>query len=115
MPTSSDRSPRILLNAEGFSVVGQEGDSHHIEWASLKEIFAFKLDLWSFDTIRLGFRVSDDGTYWEVDENWPGYRDLLEEIERRLEIVDPDWWQQVAFPAFSTNRTTLWGESPDAR
>ena len=76
----------------------------------MKEIFVFKMDLLTHDTIRLGFRVSDDGAYWQVDEDDMGFRELLEELERRFEIVDKNWWTKVAFPAFATNRTTLWGK-----
>ena len=76
----------------------------------MKEIFAFKRDMLTFDTIRLGFRVSDDGTFCEIDEDIPGFGELQAEVERRFDMVDKNWWSKVAFPAFATNRTTLWGE-----
>lgn len=101
----------IRLSTDGFSVIDRDGTLHSVVWASVKEIFAFKLDLGTFDTIRLGFRVAFDGTYYEVDEDDAGFQELLAEIERRLGIADKDWWTKVAFPAFGTNRTTLWGES----
>ena len=100
----------IRLTSDGFSITEHGGLPNQLAWASVKEIFAFKLDMGTFDTIRLGFRVSDDGTYWQVDEDDPGFRELLAEVERRFDIVDEDWWSKVAFPAFATNRTTLWGE-----
>jgi hypothetical protein len=46
-----------------------------------------------------------------VDEDWTGYAELVKEIERRFDIRC-EWWPKVAFPAFATNRTTLWGEPP---
>jgi hypothetical protein len=106
---SKRSSPEIEVTADGFAVLQRGEEAAIVCWSSVKEIFAFKLDLWVHDTIRIGFRVSDDGTYYDVDEDWPGYRALVEELERRFEIGD-DWWPKVAFPAFATNRTTLWGE-----
>ena len=99
----------IELTADGFAVLQRGKEVGNVSWSSVKEIFAFKLDLLTHDTIRIGFRVSDDGTYYDVDEDWPGYRALVEELERRFEIGE-DWWPKVAFPPFATNRVTLWGE-----
>ena len=59
----------IRLSSDGFSVIEHDGTLHQVAWASVKEIFAFKLDMGTFDTIRLGFRVSDDGSGWQVDED----------------------------------------------
>ena len=100
----------IQLTSDGFSIIDDDGSQHRLAWASMKEVFAFKLDMLTFDTIRLGFRVSSDDSYFQVDEGDPGFRDLRAEVERRFDIVDKDWWSKVAFPAFATNRTTLWGE-----
>ena len=73
-------------------------------------IIPFKLDLGTHDTIRLGFRVSDDGRYWDVDEDDTGFGELRAETERRFDIRNKDWWSKVALAAFAANRTTLWGE-----
>jgi hypothetical protein len=100
----------IRLTSDGFSLIEHDGTLHQVPWASVKEIFAFKRDMLTFDTIWLGFRVSADGTYWEIDEDYPGFCELQAEVERRFNIVDKGWWSKVAFPAFATNRTTLWGE-----
>ncbi len=102
--------PVIRQTSDGFSLIGHDGTRQHVTWASVREIFAFKVDLFTYDTIRLGFRVSDDGQYREVDEGCEGFRELLAEVERRFETVDKDWWSKVAFPTFATNRTTLWGK-----
>src|SRR5208282_5206246 len=82
----------IRLAPDGFSVIEHDGSLHQVAWVSVKEIFAFKLDMGTFDTIRLGFRVSDDGTYWQVDEDDPGFGELRAEVQRRFSIVDKNWW-----------------------
>lgn len=102
--------PMIRFDSNGFSLIKHDGAAQHVPWASVKEVFTFKLDLVTYDTIRLGLRVSEDGEYWQVDEDDVGFQELLTEIERRFGIRDKEWWTKVAFPAFATNRTTLWGE-----
>mgnify|MGYP000982318756 CR=1 FL=1 len=105
------RNPIIRLAPDGFLLEERGGATLRVAWASVKEIFAFKVDLFTHDTIRLGFRLSDDDRRWEVDEDCIGYQELVAEIQRRFDIADSEWWEKVAFPAFATNRTTLWSEA----
>lgn len=98
----------IRLTPDGFSIIDRDGTERYVPWASVKEIVAFKLDLVTHDAIRLGFRASDDGTYWDIDEDDAGFRELVAEVERRFDLGDRNWWSKVAFPAFATNRATLW-------
>ena len=98
--------PTIELNSDGFVVV-DEAERIAIEWKEVIEIFAFKLDLLSCDTIRLGFRVTNTDEFYEVDEDWSGYKALVAETENRFEVAE-DWWRAVAFPAFAENLTTIW-------
>ncbi len=100
----------IRLTSDGFSITGQDGTAKQAAWASIKEVFVFKVDLLTHDTIRLGFRVSDDGTCWEIDEDDPAFSELLAEVEQRFDVPIKNWWSKVAFPPFATNRTTLWSE-----
>jgi hypothetical protein len=72
------------------------------------EIVAFKVDLGSYDTIRLGICVASPDRYCEVDEDWSGFGEFLTEVHRRFDITDKEWWQKTAFPAFAENRTVLW-------
>lgn len=103
--------PTLTVTNDGFEIISSEFDRTPIRWADIKEIFAFKVDAWSFDIVCLGFRVDDSGENYEVDEDWPGFRELVSAIEDRFDIQD-GWWSQVAFPAFETNYTTLWGGPP---
>jgi hypothetical protein len=106
--------PEIALEAYGFSVVRRGTLLFRVRWAEVREVFAFKEDRGTYDRICLGFRISDAGDYHRVDEDMPGYRGLLEEMARVFPDLDKGWWQKVAFPAFATNFTTLWGQPPNA-
>jgi hypothetical protein len=102
------RTPEIVVGPDGFSIVDRGRPVVHVNWPAVKEIFVLKRDLVTYDTIRLCFRVSDDESHYEVDEDWAGYEELCEEVERRFELCEPDWRSTVAFPPFATNLTTLW-------
>ena len=96
---------KVELDPSGFSVAGS-----HVPWSTVLEVFAYKQDLGTYDDLRLGFRISSDGTFWSVSEDWSGYRELVAELPERFPGIRTDWFSQVAFPAFAINLTTLWGE-----
>lgn len=102
--------PSVILTDDGFAICSEQGELTNVRWVDVVEIIAFKVDLLTSDRILLGFRVDDSGDYYQVDEEWPNYQNLVNEVESRFD-VQPDWWRTVAFPAFATNLTTLWGES----
>lgn len=99
--------PLLTFNDSGFRVVTGGDDRVQVPWADIREIIAFKVDLFSQDTIRLGFCVDDSGKLSEVDEDWPGFKQLVTELERRFDIRN-NWWSTVAFPAFAEKHVTLW-------
>jgi hypothetical protein len=100
----------LMLTADGFTLARKGVAQFEVRWSDVREVFGFKRDLFTVDLICLGFRVSDDGSLYEVHEDMPGYEALCEEIGRRFPDVNQDWWRAVTFPAFATNRTTIWGE-----
>lgn len=99
----------ITLTESGFKTQSANGVWDCVFWDEVREIVAFKRDMLSVDLICLGFRTDDSDNWFEVDEECPGYGPLISEVERRFELTH-DWWPKVAFPAFETNFTTLWGE-----
>ena len=101
--------PSLEVEEDGFSYIRREGKTT-VHWSDVKEVFAFTRDVFAFDLICIGFRVSDDGKYWEIDEQMSGYGDVLAAVTEAFPGVDPDWWDKVAFPAFKTNLVTLWGQ-----
>ncbi|KPK84883.1 MAG: hypothetical protein AMJ81_04595 [Phycisphaerae bacterium SM23_33] len=100
--------PSLEAEQDGFSYVRRE-ERTTVHWSDVKEVFAFKRDIFAVDLICIGFRVSDDGRYWEIDEQMSGYEDVLAAATEAFPGLDPDWWHKVAFPAFKTNLVTLWG------
>ena len=105
------QKPAIRLEASSFCVT--EGDKVilQVEWARVREVVAFKEDLFGYDEIRLGFRTGGSDTYQRVTEKFVHYQELLQELPRRLPGIRTDWFSDVAFPAFVPNWTTLWGQA----
>ena len=104
-----DQKLKVLCEESGFKVLDQEKTLVHVAWAEVLEVFAYKEDRFTYDDICIGFRVSEHGTFWMVSEDFVGYETLLAELERRFSGIRMDWFTDVGFPAFATNRTTLWG------
>jgi hypothetical protein len=101
--------PSLKVEEGGFSYVGRD-ETTTVNWSDVKEAFAFKRDIFSVDLICLGFRVSDDGRYWEIDEQMSGYEEVLTAMAKAFPPLDTSWWHKVAFPAFKTNLVTIWGQ-----
>ncbi|WP_442510261.1 hypothetical protein SH528x_001872 [Novipirellula sp. SH528] len=78
-------------------------------WANVTGIVAFKRDLLTTDLICLQLQLGD-GTYIETDEEMVGYREFLDIVTSNYDLA-PNWWSDVAFPAFKTNMTTIWPAS----
>ena len=66
-----------------------------------------------WDLINIGFRNRDSSEILAVNDETKGFRELHTEMERAFGIREDDWFSAVAFPAFSTNWTTLWGDPSD--
>ena len=102
---------QVVCDDAGFTVVEDGKTLARVLWPEILEIFAYKEDRGTCDDICLGFRVSDDGAFWMVSEEFIGYKNMVAELERRFSGIRTDWFADVAFPAFAQNRTTLWGQT----
>ena len=100
-----------VLGPDGFCIRDDARVVCRVEWSSVREIAAFKRDLFSYDELCIGFRTDDTDRYAEVWESDPGYAELLAELPRHFAEIRTDWFEQVAHPAFATNWTTIWGEA----
>ncbi len=102
----------IKLDETGFiAVEADSSDEPRCDWSRVCEVFACKIDLFSYDEICLGFRFNPEGNYWWVGESYTGCQLLLDELPRRFPGIRTDWFSEVSVPAFVENRTTLWRET----
>ena len=97
----------IISDAAGFTMDTRPPIS--ARWSDVMEIIAFKRDLLTTDMICLEFQLGD-GTFIETDEEMVGYRRFVAIVESTFDLA-PNWWSDVAFPAFRTNTSTIWSAS----
>lgn len=105
-----DSDNRILLGAETLEFSFGDRILFTLRWKDVKEIVAYKEDLFGCDSICIGFRLTDQDEYMRVFEEADGYKALLVELEHRFPGIRKDWFNDVAFPAFVPNWTTIWGQ-----
>ena len=78
--------PSLEVEEDGFSYIWREGKMT-VHWSDVKEVFAFKRDIFAFDLICIGFQVSDAGKYWEIDEQITGVLYMMAEAgEEHLKL-----------------------------
>jgi hypothetical protein len=84
-----------------------------VKWTDVNEIVAWKDDRGMHDTIFIGFRVLGSDEYFCCNEEQQGWDRLLSMLKLKFPEQPADWYSQVAFPAFRTNRTVLWKGVPE--
>ena len=111
------RRQRIFLTHSGVGVAdaARGGPVWQCQWEEVREVVAWKVDVFTYDVICIGFRISDEAKYLFVSEEAAGYGELLAALKYQYGIRLQDWFQQVAFPAFRENWTVLWSERNEAR
>lgn len=102
--------PSLDFDKTFLRIVQSSGDESVLQWADVKEIFAFKDDAFAYDIICIGFRTDDEGSYFKIDEECGCYGELLDFLPTVFPSLRAKWFAEVAFPAFATCLVSLWGE-----
>lgn len=107
-----DNREEIFITFDNEYMYYKRNDTieEQLSWDSVLEIFVFKRDLFSVDLICIGFRIDNEGVYFEIDEEMKGYKELESFLITRFKDIKKEWFTDVAFPAFETNLVSLWGE-----
>ncbi len=106
----------VRLEPDGYTILRDDNIQVHGRWSDVREVFAYKDDLFSYDEICVGLRYSEDGSFWWVGEEHIGSQLFMEELKTHFPGMRQDGFSEVAIPAFAYNRMNLWGEpwSPKA-
>lgn len=99
---------RVAVDNAGVTTFAAGEVAARFEWRQVAAVRAWKWDLLTTDCICLGFDLEDGATTVCVHEELDGYTEVVKRMEHRCVGFRPDWWQLVAFPAFSQNLTTVW-------
>ncbi len=95
----------LTLDSAGFTA--SSTSTVRVDWCSVEQIVAYKVDLFSIDLMCLRLMLSPTGSEVEIRENDRGWQTVVDAIARRFEFSET-WWSRVAFPAFEGNVTVLW-------
>lgn len=106
---STEPRASISVDDAGVSEVSPTGKTmQHVRWDEVEEIAAWKVDLYSYDVIRIGVRPTELRGSLTFDEEQDAWETFLNMLNQRFTLQPPDWWSAVAFPAFQQNLTILW-------
>jgi len=105
-PDPSKRGVRF--DERGFSVIEDGGVSTGMAWNDVAKIFVVKIDLFSYDEVRLGFGSRHAGRVVETGEDDEGFDPFVEEVLKRYPSIPRDWLTEVAYPPFEENLRILW-------
>jgi hypothetical protein len=76
-----------------------------IRWDEIDRIVTYKIDLLTYDEIRVQFE-SSDGHVIVVTEESPGFGDFMQEVVRRYPSTE-EWHAKVSQPPFAECWTVL--------
>lgn len=100
----------IALLEDGFVLRGSSGEVA-VSFADVCMIRAEKMDLFSYDEIRVRFERKN-GPPVEISEESLGYNQLMARVLSRFSGSDSQCFSKVAHPAFAPCPTTIWSAEP---
>lgn len=100
----------VDFSQEFFSRPGSDGFT--ARWADVRQIIGYKVDLFSWDEIRLDFHLST-GLTVVITEESPGFDAFMNEVQRRFPSLE-GWHAKLSQPPFAASRAILYAE-PEAQ
>lgn len=110
---SIEIEPLILIYTHGFQVFHKQKPLWGLLWSDIKEIIAYKVDLFTIDDVRFGFRTTGKDEYYIISEDYTGFLELEKALTINLPRFDNTWRETVILPAFATNLCTIYGSPLD--
>src|SRR5580658_887801 len=94
---SLHRQLRLRVDQSSIYIEGPKKEIAVVSWNRITRIVAFKRDTYGSDLMCL-LVEQDSGTILEVNEEIPGWADLINEIPRQLPTAKPYavWFLEVA-------------------
>jgi len=100
------KDPVIRLMESGFSVATSRGEEIVVSWDSINLISGYKLDLITYDQLRLNFELSGPRNMLDVSEDFIGFVACGLDFGSRF-LVPQNRSAFVVHPAFKTHGITF--------
>jgi hypothetical protein len=86
---------------------------YRFRWADVSKVENYKRDLFSVDMMGLDLAVDTDQMVYMTHDEMVGFSELSSRLTQYFPSIAPNWWSEVAFPAFATKHRILY-ERPSA-
>ena len=97
----------MRLRNRGIELLDGEHVVDAVAFDAVRQIVAFKQDLFTTDLICVAFIVeAENGLI--VHEEMPGFKDLFDTLLASFPGLDREWYTRVMHPAFATNKIVVW-------
>lgn len=103
----------LQITDDGLVLFESSREVYRFRWMDVSKVETYKQDLFSVDMICLDFAVDADQMVYMADDEMDGFRELSSRLTQYFPTIAPDWWSEVAFPAFATKHRILY-ERPSA-
>lgn len=101
---------RVEVDEAGFCLATPRGEKRRIQWCDVERIIARKVDLLTFDEIRVCFDHADGSL--DVNEESDGFLEFMQETVRRFPSAE-GWYGKVSQPAFEACQAVLYERPKD--
>jgi len=92
--------------SDGFELELQN-ENLKAKWGEIETLVGYKVDLITYDQICLDVFLSDDRSF-SINEETHGWYNFQERTIENLNISNPNWWLDIATPAFEANHTAVY-------
>jgi acyl carrier protein len=109
--SAESRGKRIMEDMGEFEY-SEEGFCYGNDlyrWNDIREINAYKVDLFTVDDVRMEMRFQE--YVLTLSEDTPGWHQFQIRLKQAFPQIDADWEYKIWKPAFATNYTTLFKRS----
>lgn len=90
----------------GFSIIIYNKEEY-IAWDEIQKLVAFKIDLLTYDEIRLQIHL-ENGAVFEFGEEIPGWFQFLVRSKEQFPSINPLWEVDISSPAFEKKETVIY-------
>jgi hypothetical protein len=101
-------SERLRVTEDGLTLFESDREMYHFRWSEVSRIETYKRELFIVDMICLDFFVDTREVVYMAHDEMDGFSDLATRLTHYFPLVPPDWWSEVALPAFATKHTVLY-------
>lgn len=96
----------VFSYSDNSFIIQLDNEVKTINWDAITSIRAYKIDQFAYDCIVIEIHLAE--TFITINDQTAGHMKFMATASGKLKNFKDDWFTIVAFPAFETNRTTIY-------